>query len=183
MESKRSIRNVAVFCGSKEGKHPEYAAQAKELGTMLAQRKTVLVYGGGNKGLMGIVANAAMENGGTVRGVIPKILTDWEHQHTGLSELLVTDGMHARKVKMYEWCDAIVILPGGFGTLDELFEVLTWNQLSIHDKKVFILNTRSFYTRLLDHLRYLTDEGFLWGDFDEQITVLSEPAQLLKYLD
>jgi uncharacterized protein (TIGR00730 family) len=141
-----------------------------------------MIYGGGKNGLMGCVADAIMEKGGTVRGVIPQLLIEWESQHTEISELLVVEDMHQRKRTMYEWCDAALILPGGFGTLDELFELLTWNQLSLHDKKVFILNSGGFYDHLLAHLQLLTQEGFLYGNLEEQITVLNDPEELLGYL-
>jgi uncharacterized protein (TIGR00730 family) len=110
----------------------------QRLAVILADNQVELIYGGGKKGLMGVVADTVMEKGGIVRGVIPQVLIEWEHQHENISELVVTDDMHLRKRKMYELCDAAIILPGGFGTLDELFEILTWNQLSIHDKKVFV---------------------------------------------
>ena len=132
---------------------------------------------------MGCVADAIMAKGGIVRGVIPQLLIEWESQHNEISELMIVDDMHQRKRKMYELCDAALILPGGFGTLDELFELLTWNQLSLHDKKVFILNSGGFYNHLLAHLQLLTDEGFLYGKLEEQITVLNEPEELLKYMD
>jgi uncharacterized protein (TIGR00730 family) len=156
--------------------------QARELGLCLARHQTELVYGGGRKGLMGAVADAVMENGGIVRGVIPQLLIDWEHQHEGISELVVVDDMHIRKRKMYELCDAAIILPGGFGTLDELFEILTWNQLAIHDKRVFVLNSAGFYNHLLDHLRFLSEQEFLYGKWNELITVIDEPSAIEPYL-
>ena len=155
---------------------------AIELAELLARYNVELIYGGGNKGLMGIVANTVMKQSGIVRGVIPKTLSEREHQHDDISELFVVDDMHIRKKKLYQLCDAVVILPGGFGTLDELFEVLTWNQLSIHDKKVFILNSSGFYNYLIQHIEFLSSEGFLWGDFDEKVTVLNEPGELEQYL-
>ena len=176
------IHKLGIFCGSKTGTNLLYAEHARQLGQLLAKNSVELVYGGGKKGLMGIVANSVMEQSGTVRGVIPKVLTEWEHQHDNISELLIVEDMHVRKLKMYELCDAVIILPGGFGTLDELFEVLTWNQLSIHDKKVFILNSAGFYDHLLQHMQKLSDEGFLWGEFSEQITVMKEPAELQWFL-
>jgi uncharacterized protein (TIGR00730 family) len=175
------INKLAIFCGSKTGNHELYAQHAKELAGILAENKIELIYGGGKKGLMGIVADTVMGQSGIVRGVIPKVLTEWEHQHDNLSELVVVDDMHIRKRKMYELCDAVIILPGGFGTLDELFEVLTWNQLSIHDKKVFILNTAGFYDHLLKHVNFLAAEGFLWGELEEQLTVLNEPKDFIQY--
>ena len=176
------IQALAIFCGSKTGKQSIYQQHAQELGTILATRGMTLVYGGGRSGLMGVSADSVMESGGIVRGVIPQVLIDWEHQHENISELLVVEDMHVRKRKMYELCDAALILPGGFGTLDELFEILTWNQLSIHDKKVFILNSGGFYDHLLAHLQKLTDEGFLYGELPEQFTVLNEPKDILQHL-
>lgn len=175
------INRLAIFCGSKDGNNQLYRQEAKALALLLAQYKVELIYGGGKKGLMGAVADTVMENGGIVRGVIPRVLIDWEHQHEGISELLIVDDMHLRKRKMYELCDAAIILPGGFGTLDELFEILTWNQLSIHDKKVFILNTNGFYNYLVEHLKQVQKEGFLYGSLEETITVLNEPSEITSF--
>jgi hypothetical protein len=176
------INKLAIFCGSKKGNNVLFEQHAKELALLLAERKVELIYGGGNKGLMGIVADIVMEKGGIVRGVIPRVLLDWEHQHEGISELLVVDDMHIRKRKLYELCDAAVILPGGFGTLDELFEILTWNQLSIHDKKIFILNSAGFYNHLIAHMKEMAREEFLYGQLDEKLTVINEPHDLVSYL-
>ena len=178
----KKINKLAVFCGSKTGNNELYQQHALELATMMADHKIELVYGGGKKGIMGIVADTVMEKGGVVRGVIPQVLVDWEHQHEGISELFVVEDMHVRKRKMYELCDGVVILPGGFGTMDELFETLTWNQLSIHDKKVFILNTAGFYDHLLSHLQFLNSEGFLWNDLEGLLVVLKDPKELLNYI-
>jgi uncharacterized protein (TIGR00730 family) len=177
------IGSLAIFCGSKAGNNPIYIEKAKSLGGLMASNNITMIYGGGKNGLMGCVADAIMAKGGIVRGVIPQLLIEWESQHNEISELMIVDDMHQRKRKMYELCDAALILPGGFGTLDELFELLTWNQLSLHDKKVFVLNSGGFYNHLLAHLQLLTDEGFLYGKLEEQITVLNEPEELLKYLD
>ena len=176
------INKLAIFCGSKTGSKEIFANDAKILATILAKHKVELIYGGGKKGLMGIVADTVMEQGGIVRGVIPQVLKEWEHQHENISELFVVDDMHLRKRKMYELCDAVIILPGGFGTLDEVFEVLTWNQLSIHDKRVFILNTDGFYNHLLEHIKFLASEGFLWGELEEQITVVNTPEEFEEKL-
>ena len=135
------INSLAVFCGSKNGNNPIYVNHAKELGKLLAKKNITLIYGGGSTGIMGAVADAMMENDGKVIGIITKKLVDWEHQHTGITDLSVVDDMHIRKQKMYDLCDAAVILPGGVGTLDEFFEMVTWNQLSIHDKKIYIINS------------------------------------------
>ena len=177
------INKLAIFCGSKTGKNKLYQQHALELATIMAEHKIELVYGGGKKGIMGIIADTVMSKGGIVRGVIPQVLVGWEHQHEGISELFVVEDMHVRKRKMYELCDGVLILPGGFGTLDELFETLTWNQLSIHDKKVFILNTAGFFNYLLQHLQFLNSEGFLWNDLNGLLVVLNEPKELLTHLN
>ena len=176
------INRLAIFCGSKKGRNELYVQHALELASIMAEHRIELVYGGGKKGIMGVVADTVMRKGGIVRGVIPQILVGWEHQHEGISELFVVEDMHVRKRKMYELCDGVVILAGGFGTLDELFETLTWNQLSIHDKKVFIMNTAGFYNHLLQHLEFLSQEGFLWNELDGLFTILNEPKELLAYI-
>lgn len=176
------IKKLAIFCGSKNGSNPLYANHAERLAILLAKHKVELIYGGGKKGLMGIVADTVMAKGGIVRGVIPQVLVDWEHQHDQISELFVVEDMHIRKRKMYELCDGAIILPGGFGTLDELFEIVTWNQLSIHDKKVFVLNTAGFYDRLLDHLSFLEKEDFLRSPLSEQFTLITEPEDIENYI-
>ena len=131
-----AITSLAVFCGSKTGNNPLFEEHAKQLGHLLAGKKITLIYGGGNKGIMGAVSNAVLEKDGKVIGIIPEILKDREHHHSGITELIIVDNMHTRKKILYEKCDAAIILPGGFGTMDEFFEMLTWNQLSIHDKKI-----------------------------------------------
>lgn len=178
-----NIKSIAIFCGSKSGNNKQYKNDAAALGSLLSKKGIEMIYGGGKNGLMGCVADSVMNSGGIVRGVIPHVLVEWETSHENISELLVVEDMHQRKRKMYELCDAAIILPGGFGTLDELFEILTWNQLSIHDKKVFVLNSGGFYDHLLSHLQLLTTEGFLYGDLPEQITVLQTPEDLLQHLD
>lgn len=176
------IHSLAVFCGSHEGLNPVFKSDAIALGKLLAQQQITLVYGGGNVGLMGAIADTVMEAGGKVTGVIPSLLLDWERQHTGITELIVTDDMHSRKRTIYEKSDAALVLPGGFGTLDELFEMLTWNQLSIHDKHIFILNSGGFYSHLVAHLEQMRKEKFLYEKADKSITVINEPAELLKHL-
>jgi uncharacterized protein (TIGR00730 family) len=177
------INKVAIFCGSKVGNNKLYVEHARIMAGILADKKLELIYGGGKNGIMGVVADTVMQQGGIVRGVIPQVLVGWEHQHDNISELLVVDDMHIRKRKLYELCDAAIILPGGFGTLDELFEIVTWNQLSIHDKKIFILNTAEFYDPLLTHMHHLEKEGFLYGGVETMLTVLAEPNEFLHYID
>jgi uncharacterized protein (TIGR00730 family) len=176
------IQAVAVFCGSKSGINEHYKQDAEALGAILAAHKIELIYGGGKNGLMGYVADAVMQGGGTVRGVIPQLLAGRERSHSGISELVIVDNMHERKRRMYELCDAAVILPGGYGTLDELFEMLTWNGLSLHDKQLFILNSGGFYDYLLQHLRRLAAEGFLYGALEDQFTILESADDFRRHL-
>ena len=173
-----NINSLAVFCGSKNGNNPVYAEHAAELGKLLVKNNITLIYGGGSKGIMGAIANAVMANGGKVIGVITKKLVDWEHQHEGITDLSVVDDMHIRKQKMYDLCDAAVILPGGFGTLDEFFEMVTWNQLSIHDKKIYILNSANYFEYLLKHLEIMEKQGFLYESITDRITIINTPDAL-----
>jgi uncharacterized protein (TIGR00730 family) len=177
-----SLQSIAVFCGSRLGKNVLFMKHAAELGKLLATLDLKMVYGGGNKGLMGIVADAVLKNGGKVMGVIPKVLVEWEHQHEGLTDLAVVPDMHSRKKLMYEMSDAAIILPGGFGTLDELFEMLTWNQLRLHDKKIYILNSAGFYTHLLNHLALLQKEDFLYESLDGRVIFCDNPVELFNRL-
>jgi len=177
-----SIKAIAVFCGSKNGNNRLFVRHAHSLGKILAGKHITLVYGGGSTGIMGAIADTVMENGGNVIGVIPKILVDWEHQHENISELIVVDDMHTRKKKLYELCDAAVILPGGLGTLDELFEMMTWNQLSIHNKRIFFINSEGFYDHLINHMLSLEANGFLYDKLKDRITILNDPSELDQYL-
>ena len=176
------IQAIAVFCGSRAGNNPLFEEDTRKLGHLLAQQNITVIYGGGNKGLMAAVANAALEKNGKVIGIIPKVLTDWEHQHNGLTELTIVENMHTRKQMLYDSCDAAIILPGGYGTMDEVFEMLTWNQLNIHNKKIFFLNSGGFYTHLIEHIKMMHDENFLYDHPDTKMTVLNEPQELLKHL-
>ena len=178
-----AIHSLAVFCGSKDGNNIIYKQHAVELARIFASHGITLVYGGGSVGIMGTVADEVMSNGGKAIGVIPQVLVDWERQHNSLSELLVVDNMHTRKKKMYELCDAAVILPGGFGTLDELFEMVTWNQLSIHDKMIFILNSNGFYNHLIAHINQMKQENFLYEEAVKRVVVLDKPEGILEYLN
>lgn len=176
------INSLAVFCGSKNGNNPLFVQQAKALGHVLASKKITLIYGGGNKGIMGAVSNAVLEKDGKVIGIIPEILKDREHHHEGITELIIVDNMHTRKKILYEKCDAAIILPGGYGTMDEFFEMLTWNQLSIHDKKIFILNTAGFYDHLFAFVQTMQSEDFLYDKVEDKLVVLESPEDLAKYL-
>lgn len=157
-----NIHAATVFCGSKPGNDIAYVQVAENIGQMLAENGVSLVYGGGNKGIMGAIANACLQAGGKVTGIIPKLLLTWEAQHEGLTELIVTESMHARKLLLYEKCDIAIILPGGMGTLDELFEMLTWNNLKIHNKKVYIMNVNGYYDTLIQLLDNMDAQGFMY---------------------
>lgn len=156
-----SIRNVAVFCASADGARPVYREQAESLGRALAAHRIGLIYGGARVGLMQAVAESAIAAGGHVVGVIPEVLVDLEVAHDGLSELHVTDTMHTRKALMGERSDAFIILPGGYGTLEELFEVVTWQTLKLHTKPILLLNTDGFYNPMLAFLDHCVTEGVL----------------------
>jgi TIGR00730 family protein len=175
-----NYKSIAVFCGSKSGNNILFEEHATALGKLLAQKNIQLVYGGGRVGLMGAVANAVMQNGGKVIGIIPKVLLAWEQQHTGITELRIVEDMHERKKMMYELCDAAIILPGGNGTLDELFELVTWNALGIHEKKIFILNSDGYYNHLVAHLQTMKQHGFLHEDWEQRITIHAEPAAIFS---
>ncbi len=177
-----TIHSLAVFCGSQYGNNPLYKQDAVLLGEIMANHNIALIYGGGSVGIMGVIADTVMRAGGKVIGIIPKVLVEWERQHKNITELIVTDDMHTRKRTMYGMCDAAVVLPGGFGTLDELFEMLTWNQLSIHDKEIFILNTDGFYDHLIAHIKKMQEEKFLYEIAAQRITILNEPGELVAYL-
>jgi uncharacterized protein (TIGR00730 family) len=176
------IRSVAVFCGSKNGNNPLFARHTVELAKYIGALQLKLIYGGGSKGLMGLMADTALAEGVDVIGIIPELLTEWEHQHKGLTQLEIVPDMHTRKKMMYLRSDAAIILPGGFGTLDEFFELLTWNQLKIHNKKIYVLNTAGFYAHLLDHLHQLEKEGFLYDRVDDRIVVCDNPTEVFKQL-
>ncbi|MBC3485045.1 TIGR00730 family Rossman fold protein [Pseudomonas sp. SWRI100] len=155
------VRSVCVFCGASIGANPAYREAAVALGQAIARRDLTLVYGGGAVGLMGIVADAAMAAGGEVVGIIPQSLLDAEVGHKGLSRLEVVDGMHARKARMAELSDAFIALPGGLGTLEELFEVWTWGQLGYHAKPLGLLDVNGFYEKLGGFLDHIVEEGFV----------------------
>ena len=176
------IGSLVVFCGSKSGNNPLFEQQARELGWLLAEENVTLIYGGGGKGIMGSVANGVLEKNGKVIGIIPKALTEWENHHVGITELIIVDSMHTRKLMLYDKCDAAIILPGGYGTLDELFEMLTWNQLSIHDKKIFILNTAGYYDHLIAHIKHMQVENFLYDKIEDKIVILDAVAEMQPHL-
>ena len=174
------LQSLAVFCGSKSGNNPLFEVHTTELGRLMAQHHMTLVYGGGNVGLMGAVADAVMAGGGKVVGIIPEHLRSRERQHEGITDLRVVPDMHVRKKMMYEMCDAAVILPGGFGTMDEMFEMLTWNQLAIHNKPIFILNSAGFYTDLFQLMHTMHQNGFLYDTVESRAKIFNTPDVLME---
>jgi uncharacterized protein (TIGR00730 family) len=177
-----SLRRVCVFCGSKAGARPEYADAARAMGATLAAAGIDLVYGGGRVGLMGVVADAVLAAGGEVIGVIPDHMSDREIAHFGLTELRIVSSMHERKALMYELSDGFAALPGGLGTLEELFEITTWSQLGLHAKPTGLLDVDGFYAPLVAFLDQLVAEGFVTDRHRRLLRVASDPAALLERL-
>ena len=177
------LRRVAVFCGSSPGRDPAFADMAAELGALLARRRIGLVYGGGNVGLMGTLADAVLAGGGHVTGVIPEHLWMKEVGHLELSELLVVGSMHERKLAMADRADAFIAMPGGVGTFEEMFEAITWTQLGIHRKPMGILDASGFYQPLLRFLDQTVDAGFLRQDGRDIVVHSTDPAELLGLLE
>ena len=178
-----SLKSVCVFCGASPGARPIYREAAEQLGRSLAEQGLTLVYGGGAVGLMGLVADAALAAGGEVIGIIPQSLERAEIGHRGLTRLEVVDGMHARKARMAELADAFIALPGGLGTLEELFEVWTWGQLGYHAKPLGLLEVDGFYARLTDFLDHLVAERFVREQHRAILQVSASPAELLARMD
>ncbi|WP_418315251.1 TIGR00730 family Rossman fold protein [Piscinibacter sakaiensis] len=174
--------SVCVYCGSRPGALPAFAAAAAELGQRIGERGWRLVYGGSRAGLMGIVADATLAAGGQALGVIPHSLVDREVAHTGLTELQVVATMHQRKQAMAEAADAFIALPGGIGTFEELFEVWTWRQLGYHDKPVGMLNVAGYYDQLLAFLDHSESSGFVHPGQRELLQVGDKPGELLQLL-
>lgn len=174
------INALCVYCGSSTGHDPSHATAARTLGQQLAERGIRLVYGGGHVGLMGIIADAVLEAGGKVTGIIPAALMDSEVGHDKLTQLLVVRDMHERKAQMAEHADGFIALPGGIGTLEELFEVWTWLQLGYHEKPVGLLNVQGFYDQLLGFLDTQRDSGFLRSEHRSLLIADSDPARLLE---
>ena len=177
------MKNVCVFAGAAHGKNPEYGNIAYALGKLIADHELGLVYGGGRSGLMGRVADGAVEYGGYVTGVIPKFLDKVEIGHPGVTKLHVIDTMHQRKEMMYAESDAFIVLPGGLGTLDETMEIITWRQLDLHKKPVIIINVRGYWDNLLALMQSVIAEGFMHDDHldhFETVTSLDDMAGHLR---
>jgi uncharacterized protein (TIGR00730 family) len=176
------MKRVCVFCGSNPGAREDYRSSAQALARALAGRALALVYGGGNVGLMGVLADSMLQAGGEVIGVIPRTLVAKEVAHRGVTELHIVDTMHERKALMNDLSDAFIALPGGFGTLDEFFEILTWSQLGIHRKPSGLLNVVGYYDRLLAMLDHAVAERFLLPEYRELVIADTDADVLLKRL-
>jgi len=177
-----SIRRLCVFCGSNLGFSSRYQSGARGLALQIVSRRWGLVYGGTSVGLMGVVANTVLAEGGQVTGVLPSMLAVPELQHAGVSDMRIVPSMHARKALMSELSDAFVALPGGYGTFEELLEIITWTQLGIHRKPIGLLNTDGFYQPLLDLIDHSVREGFIRAEQRHLLVADDDPAKLLDRL-
>jgi hypothetical protein len=178
--SSRSLRSLCVFCGSSDRIAPEFIRAARSLGQAIADRGMRLVYGGGSTGLMGALAEGALERGGEVIGVIPEIFNTPSLAHAGLSQLIVVPDMHTRKARMIEMAQGFIALPGGYGTLEELFEVLTWAQVGIHRQPIGLLDVDGFFQPLLQLIRQLEEHGFIYTEHRSLLCLSAEPESLLE---
>lgn len=174
---------LCVYCGSSPGKYPEYTDTARAFGSEMARRDIALVYGGGKVGLMGVVADAVLAGGGKVIGVIPRQLVELEVAHAGLTEMHVVETMHQRKTRMFELSDAFVALPGGFGTMDEMFEMLTWAQLGLHDYPCAFLDVRGYYGKLREMMDHMVTERFVRAEQRQNIWFGEDATALLEWMN
>ena len=173
------MQSICVFCGSSDSVHSDYLAAARKMGRTLAERGLRLIYGGGKTGLMGAVADGALEAQGEVIGVIIPSMHTVSLAHMGLTRMDVTADMHARKARMHELAEGYIALPGGFGTFDELFEALTWSQIGAHEKPIGLLNVKNYYAPLLAALDHAVEEGFIFREHREALFCETEPEALL----
>ena len=176
------MKSICVFCGSADSLHPDYLTGARDMGRLLARRGIRVVYGGGKTGLMGAVADGALEAGGEVVGVIIPSMHTAPLAHAGVTSMEVTPSMHARKARMHELSDGFIALPGGYGTFDELFETITWSQTGAHAKPIGLLNIRNYYAPLLAAIDHAVAEGFVFREHRESLICESEPEKLLDVL-
>lgn len=177
------MQRICVYCGSSPGSNSIYTEAAQKLAAVLVQNNLELVYGGAHKGTMGILADAVLERGGAVHGVIPKMLEEKEIAHTGLTELHVVNSMHERKSMMAALSDGFIALPGGFGTLEELIEIVTWGQLRFHEKPCGVLNVNGYFDKLLEFLDHTQEEGFLKAENRAMLLADDDPAGLIRQFD
>lgn len=176
----RELKSILVYCGSSVGNNPVYKETAIALGKYISKENMELVYGGGSIGMMGVLANTVLSHGGKVIGVIPDFLNVKEVGHAGLTELHEVKSMHERKALMEKFCDGVVVLPGGYGTMDEVFEMLTWSQLGLHRKPIGILNVNGYYDHLIAQLDKMMEEGFLSPNNRKLMLVEADPKSLLE---
>ncbi len=177
-----NIHRACVFCGSRTGTNPLFTEEARRLGKALADHGLELVYGGGAIGLMNVIANGVLSHGGKVHGVIPEHLMKWEVGHQNLTALHITDSMHERKAMMAELSDAFIALPGGFGTFEELMEVITWLQIDIHSKPVILFNVDGYYDKLIDFIDHAVESGFIDQGNRDLLTVVKDTEGCLEAL-
>jgi len=175
-------KKILVYCGSSKGHNPVYEQEAKKLVHALKRYDCELIFGAGSVGIMGVLADEYLKIGGQCVGVIPSFMEPWEVKHTGIQECFVTESMHARKQLMANRADGVIALPGGFGTLDELFEMLTWKQLDLHQMPISILNTNGYYDHLLVQMQHMVDEGFLKMPNLEALQVEQDPDVLIDWM-
>lgn len=178
----RRFKRICVFCGSSPGNDPAYAETARDLGQLLVKNGIGLVYGGAKVGLMGILADSVLAAGGEVYGVIPMSLRSREVAHDRLTELFVVESMHARKTMMAHLSDAFMALPGGWGTLEETFEITTWTQLGYHDKPIGMINVNGYYDRIIDFVKHAVEEGFLKPEYQKILHFANTPQQMLEVM-
>ena len=176
------MKRICVFCGSQVGTNPLYRQAAQDLGHLLVQRGSGLVYGGGHVGLMGVIADTVLQDGGEVTGVIPEAMVARELAHRGVTQLHVVASMHERKARMAELAEAFIALPGGYGTLEEFFEVVTWAQLGIHHKPIGLLNVAGYFDALATFVEHTIAEGFIRPEHRQLIVLAEHPAALLETL-
>lgn len=174
------MQRICVYCGSNPGRRPEYAVAARELADVLVRHDIELVYGGSDKGIMGVIADAVLEGGGKVHGVIPKMLCEKELAHQNLTKLHIVSSMHARKSMMAALSDGFIAMPGGFGTLEEIIEIITWGQLRFHDKPCGLLNVDGYFDHLIAYLDHANREGFLCDENREMLLVDRTAAGLVR---
>jgi uncharacterized protein (TIGR00730 family) len=177
------MNRLCVYCGSSPGTGDDYVSAARELGKLLLRQEIGLVYGGASRGIMGAIADTVLEGGGNVTGIIPRALRGKEIAHEGLTELRVVDSMHERKSLMVELSDAFIAMPGGFGTLEEIIEVITWGQLGFHDKPCGLLNVAGYFDHLLAFLDHSTAQGFLHPQHRSMLLVANTPTELLEQFE
>lgn len=178
----KPLQTVCVYCGSSDAIDEPYLRAAEEMGRALSDRDLSLVYGAGSTGMMGRLADAVLENGGRAIGVIPKLFETPELMHNGLSELHVVDDMHLRKARMANLADAFIALPGGFGTFEELFEILTWSQIGLHQKPIGVLNVNEYFTPMLRLIEHARAEGFIYSEHRQLLISETVPAALIDKL-